>query len=37
MEDNFRAISTLQDLLNYEASKFTAAEIRLKQDLEKMD
>ena len=35
MEDNFRAISTLQDLLNYEASKFTAAEIRLKQDLEK--
>ncbi|HEX5027142.1 MAG TPA: DUF892 family protein [Agriterribacter sp.] len=34
MEEHHPIISTLQQLLNYEASKFTIAEIQLKRNLE---
>ena len=34
MEENYHPIATLQHLLNYETSKFMAAEIQLKQYLE---
>ena len=34
MEEKYHTIATLQHLLNYETSKFTAAEIQLNQHLE---
>ena len=37
MAENNQTISTLQDLLDYNAGKFTSGEIQLKKKLVRMD